>query len=109
MTKEPPSGEIETDQVIRDAILRELHRQTEDGEGGVAEYVELIARRLVEKAAGGDIQAIKEVLRIEDTATAGEAPRKATIEWLDSGSSSVTDPADNSCPSTIGYSGSPAS
>ena len=44
------------------AILHELQRQPGQAHGGAANKLQLIARRLVDKAADGDLQAIREVL-----------------------------------------------
>jgi hypothetical protein len=99
---------------MRDAILRELHRQTES-DGHVAEYLDLIARRLVEKAADGDIQAIKEVLdRTDGKSLPGVAdteagPTKRTVEWKDHPSLSTIGRGINSSPSTTDPNDSPAS
>jgi hypothetical protein len=49
------------DKIMRDALILALMREAEDGEGVATRKLHLIAGRLVEKALGGDISAIKEV------------------------------------------------
>lgn len=49
------------DKLMRDALILALMREAEDGEGVATRKLHLIAGRLVEKAMGGDISAIKEV------------------------------------------------
>lgn len=49
------------DKLMRDALIMALMREAEDGEGMASKKLNLIAAKLVEKALGGDIQAIKEV------------------------------------------------
>lgn len=114
-TNQPPPEEATPDKLMRDAILRELHRQTDGADGHVAEYLDLIARRLVEKAADGDIQAIKEVLDRTDgkslpgVADTDAGPVKRTVEWKDHPLLSTIARGINSSPSTTGPSDSPAS
>jgi hypothetical protein len=74
--------------LMRKAILLEL--QCEPGAAGVAaDKLRLIARKLVDKATEGDIQAIKEVLdRIDGKSVAGpgdaeHGPRQVSIRWKD--------------------------
>jgi hypothetical protein len=70
--------------------------QCEPGEtdDGAPDKLRMIARKLVDKAAEGDIQAIKEVLdRIEarrrrKAADAEQGPRQVSIRWKDPPSSS---------------------
>jgi hypothetical protein len=114
-TSQPPPEETSTGRMMREAILRELHRQPKEAEGHASEYLDLIARRLVEKAADGDIQAIKEVLdRIDGKSLPGVAdtdagPTKRTVEWKDHPLLSTIARGINSSPSTTGPSASPAS
>ena len=75
----------------------------------------LIARRLVDKAAEGDIQAIKEVLdRIDGKSVpapgdAERGPRQVSIRWKSPIPSSTASPAGNSPPSMSGRKASPPS
>lgn len=112
---QPPPEDTRPDRLMRAAILRELHRQTDDAEGRASEYLELIARRLVAKAADGDIQAIKEILdRIDGKSLPGVAdtdagPVKRTVEWKDHPLLSTIGRGINSSPSTTDPSALPAS
>ena len=93
--------------LMRKAILLEL--QCEPGAAAVAaDKLRLIARKLVDKATEGDIQAIKEVLdRIDGKSVPGpgdgeQGPRQVSIRWKDAASASTTSAADNSPRSTGG-------
>jgi hypothetical protein len=90
-----PTDETETGKdgtPMRGAILLELRRPPGEADDGAADKLRLIARRLVDKAAEGDLQAIKEVLdRIDGktVAQAGDAeegPRQVNIRWKDAAS-----------------------
>jgi Recombination endonuclease VII len=60
--------------LLREAILLELQREPGAADDGATGKLRLIARRLVEKAAAGDIQAIKEVLaRLDGKSVPGPA------------------------------------
>ncbi len=83
-----------------------------------AEYrsLRLIVRRLVDKAADGDLQAIKEVLdRIDGKTMAGPGdaeacPQQVTVRWKNAiSSSSATSPVGDSSPSAGAASASSAS
>ncbi len=74
--------------LMRKAILLEL--QCEPGAAGVAtDKLRLIARKLVDKATEGDIQAIKEVLdridckSVPGPADAEQGPWQVSIRWKD--------------------------
>jgi hypothetical protein len=49
------------DKLIRDAIILELHRMTEDENGKKVKYLQRIAHKLVVAGAEGKIDAIKEI------------------------------------------------
>jgi hypothetical protein len=76
--------------LMRQAILLELQRERGQADESATDMLRLIARKLVHKAAEGDIQAIKEVLdRIDGKSVPGPAdaeqgPRQVTIRWKDS-------------------------
>ena len=58
--------------LMREAILVELQCEPGAADDGAANKLRLIARKLVDKAAEGDIQAIKEVIdRIDGKSVAG--------------------------------------
>jgi len=101
--------------LMRSAILLELQCQPGEASDGATDKLRLIARRLVDKAAEGDIQAIKEVLdRIDGKSVPGpddaeQGPRQVSIRWKNPVASPAGSPADNSSPSTSGRGGSPAS
>ena len=73
--------------LMRKAMLLELHREPGQPDDGPLDNERLIARQLVQKAAGGDIQAIKEVLDRIDSKTVpgpgdhGQGPRQVTVRW----------------------------
>ena len=74
--------------VIRDAFMRELLREVEH-EGRIVTRLALMTRALVDKANGGDVAAIREVLdRTVGKALPGASdseagPEAVTVEWLD--------------------------
>ena len=90
MTIHDTTSDRRTANLIRDALLKELRREAEDADGQMTERLQLIARKLVDKAEDGDIAAIKEVIDRTDgrtpIATRGEErPRTVTFEWKSSG------------------------
>jgi Recombination endonuclease VII len=80
--------------LMREAILVELRCEPGQADDGAADNLRLIARKLVAKAADGDIQAIKEVLdRIDGKSVPGpddaaQGPRQVSIRWKDAAASS---------------------
>ncbi len=87
--------------LMRRAILLELRCQPGKADSGAADKLRLIARRLVDKAAEGDIQAIKEVLdRIDGKTVPGpgdaeQAPQQVSIRWRNPAPSPTTSPGGN--------------
>jgi hypothetical protein len=73
---------------IRDALMRELEREVEDNDGRIATQLELIARALIDKGAGGDVVAIREVFdRTGGKTTAAPPdtdaePQKVMVGWM---------------------------
>jgi hypothetical protein len=73
--------------MMRKAILRELHCPPDDPDEPAADKLQQVARSLVNKAAQGDVTAIKEVLdRIDGKSLPGvpevdEGPRQVNIAW----------------------------
>ena len=63
---------------IRNALDAQLRREDEDGQGGKASILQLIARTLVAKALAGDLDAIKEIFdRMDGTSVAAaDAPQR---------------------------------
>lgn len=123
-TPQPSGGDMATDNIpfdggkadklMRDALLLALRRQAEDADGRKTDMLRLVADKLVDKAADGDMQAIKEILdridgRSAQSTTVDEGPQKVTIRWKDQRSSSTISPASSSSASTTGSSASPAS
>ena len=103
-------------QLMREALLQELQRSpAADPKEPVATMLRQIARKLVEKAAEGDVPSIKEICeRIDGKSPPGvagvsnqAAPRK--VVWMNHPLAPPTGRASNSSPSTTGPSGSPAS
>ena len=84
--------------LMRKAILLELEREPGQPDDGPIDNVRLIARQLVGKAAGGDLQAIKEVLdRIDGKSVPGpddaaQGPRQVSVRWKDAASTSDARP-----------------
>ena len=98
------------------ALMRALRRQVEGADGQPVEMMQLIADRLVGKAADGDMPAIKEVFdrsdgRSAQGAAAPEAPKLVTFRWKDrkSSANSTMSPESSSATSTSAPSASPAS
>jgi hypothetical protein len=111
----PPDGGM-ADGLMRAALMRALRRLVEDDDGRPVTMAQLIANELADKAADGDMPAIKEVFdrcdgRSVQAAAAPEAPKLVTFRWKDrkSNANSTTSPATSSAPSTTGPSDSPAS
>ena len=71
--------------LMRNAILLELQRERGQADEGATDMLQLIARRLVDKAAGGDRRAIKKVLDRIDGRSApgpsdgGHGPRQVNV------------------------------
>src|SRR5262252_122725 len=69
-------------------LMRDLQRETEDGDGRIATRLEHLARALVDKGAGGDVAAIREVLDRTAGKTVPAAPdtdaepKKVTVGWM---------------------------
>ena len=88
--------------LMREAILLELQCEPGEADDGATDKLRLIARRLVDKAADGDIQAIKEVLdRIDGKSVPGpgdaeQGPQQVNIQWKDATSASTPSPEGNS-------------
>ena len=80
--------------LMRKAILLELQREPGQPDDGPLDRLQLLARKLVDKALEGDMVAIKEVLDRIDGKTvpqegdAEQGPRQVSIRWKDAASSS---------------------
>jgi hypothetical protein len=85
--------------LMREAILLELQCEPGEADAGATDMLRLIARKLVRKAAEGDIPAIKEVLdRIDGKTVPGpddpaQGPRQVSIRWKNPTASPTTGPA----------------
>ena len=80
-------GSAAADRLMRDALIVELQRETEQRDGPPIAKIRLVARRLVDKAVEGEAAAIKEIFdRIDGRAAApaveAAAPRGLTHEDL---------------------------
>ena len=83
----PPDGGTAT-RPMWEALVAELRRESEDGDGRRAGILQLIARKLAAKALDGDLGAIKEIFdRMDGKSAAGtapvEQPGKVTFQWKD--------------------------
>jgi len=72
VTKRTANRGPKPDKIMRDAIILALKRVSADADGVLTKKLHLIAGRLVEKAMGGDIQAIKEINDRVDGKAGGE-------------------------------------
>jgi hypothetical protein len=72
-----PAGDRLTQQ-MRNALEDQLRRERDDGEGGTASLLQLIARKLVARALAGDLAAIKDIFdRMDGTpVAAADAPQR---------------------------------
>ena len=115
LTEDPPPDDNKSDKLMRAALLLALHRVAKDGDGHMTAMLHQIARKLVDKAKDGDVQAMKEILdRIDGKTLPGIAetdgePLKRTVEWKDHPLLSTIGRGINSSPSTTEPSASPAS
>jgi len=88
--------------LMREAILLELQCEPGEADDSGTDKLRLIARKLVDRAAEGDIQAIKEVLdRIDGKSVPGpgdaeQGPQQVNIQWKDATSASTPSPEGNS-------------
>jgi hypothetical protein len=81
--RKTPSKGSKPDKPMREAILAALEREAEDAEGRAAKKSKLIAERLVDKAADGDMAAIKEVIAcIDGKSGQGAAGASPALEDL---------------------------
>jgi hypothetical protein len=110
----PPDGGTAVG-LMRVALMRALLRPAEDPDGGATTKLQLVADKLVDKAADGDMSAIKEVFdrsdgrSVQGASVADDGPKKVILQWKNSNSSSNTSPAGSSLHFTTGGSDSPAS
>ena len=73
---------------MRAAINAALRREAEGDDGQMASNLELVVNKLIARAIGGDMSAIKEVLDRTDGKTAAgatedEGPRRVIVRWKD--------------------------
>ena len=84
----PPDGGTAT-RPMWEALVAELRRESEDGDGRRAGILQLVARKLAAKALDGDLGAIKEIFdRMDGKSVAGAAPdqdrpEKVVFQWKD--------------------------
>jgi hypothetical protein len=74
--------------MMRNALYEELHSTTQEGDNGpMIENLQLIVRKMVEKAREGDVASIREVFDRTDgkalpaVAVVDDQPRKVVICW----------------------------
>jgi hypothetical protein len=70
-----PSKGSKPEKLMRDAIIMELHREATGADGVMTKRLRLVASALVNKAAEGDVQAIKEINDRVD----GKAPQSVDL------------------------------
>lgn len=70
-----PSRGAKPDKLMRDALILELHQEADDANGQPTKKLRLIARKLIDLAAAGDVPAIKEVNDRVD----GKAPQAVDL------------------------------
>ena len=71
-----PAGDRLT-KPMRNALEDQLQREGDDGEGGTASLLQLIARKLVAEALAGDLEAIREIFDRMDGASVAAATADA--------------------------------
>jgi hypothetical protein len=88
MTSEiTPPADSKASRMMRQAILHELQCPPSDPDAPAADKLQQVARSLVNKAAQGDVSAIKEVLdRIDGKTAAGatesdDGPTRVNVGW----------------------------
>jgi mannose/cellobiose epimerase-like protein (N-acyl-D-glucosamine 2-epimerase family) len=111
----PPDGGNAT-RPMQEALSAALAREAEGDDGRTAQTLHLVVHKLIARALGGDIPAIKEIFDRMDGKSAArttddQGPTQVTLRWKDktSRSPSTTNPATSSTPSTTVPSASPAS
>lgn len=85
-----PSRGGKPDKLMRDALMLALKREATNAQGQKTKYLNIVATKLVELAAEGDIQAIKEINdRVDGKATQavelggrGGGPMKLVVEYV---------------------------
>ena len=83
----PPDGG-NAGKPMRAAISAALRREAEGDDGQTAPTLALIVNKLISRALGGDMSAIKEILdRMDGKTAAGaiedEGPRRVIVRWKD--------------------------
>jgi predicted GTPase len=83
----PPDGG-NAGKPMRAAISAALRREAEGDDGETAPTLALIVNKLISRALGGDMSAIKEILdRMDGKTAAGaiedEGPRRVIVRWKD--------------------------
>jgi hypothetical protein len=112
---DPPPDDNKSDKLMRAALLLALQREAKGDDDHMTTMLHLVARKLVDKAKDGDIQAIKEIFDRSDGKTlpgmaeTDAEPVKRTVEWKDHPLLSTIGRGINSSRSTTEPSASPAS
>ncbi len=83
----PPDGG-HAGKPMRAAINAALRREAEGDDGQMTSNLELVVSKLIARAIGGDMSAIKEILdRMDGKTAAGaiedEGPRRVIVRWKD--------------------------
>ena len=83
----PPDGG-NAGKPMRAAINAALRREAKGDDGQMTSNLELVVNKLIARAVGGDMSAIKEILDRTDGKTAAgamedEGPRRVIVRWKD--------------------------
>ena len=82
----PDGGNV--NKPMPEALSVALRREAEDDGGQTAQTLQLVVRKLIARALGGDIPAIKEIFdRMDGKSAAGtmedEGPGRVIVRWKD--------------------------
>ena len=93
-----PPDDGDTSKPMREALSAALRRDADGDDGQRVQTLDLVVGKLITRALGGDISAIKEIFdRMDGKCASGagmdDKPRQVMLEWKDSDDWSTTGPA----------------